>query len=1336
MRLKLSIIAKLSVLVIAAVVATALAVNEIYVRGSNQILIDRAINDLEKEAEFFSYPLSGRIERLKDDAELLAALHATQGLMRAHLNGGKDPVTQTPQSAFEERLSTTFIEMLRTRAAYQRIRFIGVANGGKDILRVERFGNLIERMPDNKLEASAQERYFQETLQRMPGEIYLSEPNLDRQFGKITQPHTLVLRAAIPIFTTDKEPFGIILINMDFGNVLQDIRPNLAEDRGLYLTNASGDYLLHPDPTVLYASDLGHERRIQHDRPQLLKLMGNTKEEKATFQPQDPESGQVFTFRKYHFNPLTPHQYIGIAIEAPYASIISKTQEVERTGFLFSSGITLVATLAAIFLLRLLIRPLNRVADAVVRYRKGEKDIALPVESPDEIGVLAREFASMMQQKNEEDWIKENLVSISRNLLGFKELRGFSNNLMEVLTPSVAAQVGVLYISSTFARQHAESETETLVFLGSWGYKRQEDEQLPRSFPWGEGLVGSCARSRLRMMITDIPDDYVRIASALGESKPRHLLLLPVVFENTLVGVIELATVNAFSKTHLAFLEQLSFHIGVIINSISAGMRTQELLEETRQTAEELQRSEEELKTQQEELEASNEEMEEKTKALEEQNTRIKRQSMELEETKRLIEEKARELETSNKYKSEFLANMSHELRTPLNSLLILARSLAANEEGNLTADQVEEARVIHNGGLELLSLINDILDLSKVEAGKINIVAEEIYISDFTQKMRQQFEPIARESALDFHIRVDETLPETVRTDGQRTEQIIKNLLSNAFKFTEKGSVTLDIRPVQDATELQRISLVGAGAIALSVIDTGIGIESSKLKDIFEAFQQEDGSTDRHYGGTGLGLTIARKFAHLLGGEIHVSSEKGKGSTFTLYLPLAVETSQSQPSALSVPASTQDASSSDTVELRAMPKTPLRPFIQDDRKSIRENDKVLLIIEDDRTFASTLMNISRKRGYKCLVAGDGKSGLLLASEQPVTAVILDLKLPDINGMRVLELLKHDLNTRHIPVHIISGITEPEAITPLLKKGAIGYLQKPVAQDELDGAFSRIEGMLNTSVKKVLVVEDDKKTQTAIRSLLKQQDTEITIAGTGGAALKHLKDTAFDCIILDLKLPDMTGLEWLEAVEKESGDLAPPVIIYTAKELSEDENRQLNRYTGSIVIKGANSSERLLDEVTLFLHSVESTLSQEQQTMIRMQHDPDKALQNRTVMLVDDDLRNTFALSKLLKKHGMKVVIADNGQMALDKLKEEKSIELVIMDIMMPVMDGYQAMQEIRKHPVWKRLPIIALTARAMPEEQERCMESGANDYLVKPVDMERLLMLLRVWLFRQEQAA
>lgn len=813
--------------------------------------------------------------------------------------------------------------------------------------------------------------------------------------------------------------------------------------------------------------------------------------------------------------------------------------------------------------------------------------------------------------------------------------------------------------------------------------------------------------------------DHIRILVRVMIAEEQRLLDIRTALDEVSARQVTMAT---FVGTGVFYLILV---LSIIFYQRYRNRAQAELLRYTRElenSEEELQRGEEELRTQQEELQAANEE-------LEEQNAQIRQQSEALKESQHLIEEKMRELEQAGKYKSEFLANMSHELRTPLNSLLILSRSLSQNEEGNLTEEQVEEAKIIYNGGMELLELINDILDLSKVEAGKLSFVMEDVFTEGMVKRMRQQFAPVGKERNLEFKIEVSADFPQVLYTDAQRAEQVLKNLLSNAFKFTEKGAVTLSFHCPSMASDIQRESLKG-GAVALSVTDTGVGIDASKFKDIFEAFQQEDGATDRQYGGTGLGLTIARKFAHMLGGEIQVASEKGKGSTFTLLLPKN-RLAENQQIQIAVAAAVEE----NKPAQKQGAKTQLAEFIADDRNAIGERDKVLLIVEDDANFAGVLMKMAHKHGYKCLAAGDGKTALLLAVEWRISAILLDLGLPDMHGTEVMEQLKHDLRTRHIPVHIITGDSEEHYIN-MLRKGAIGYLTKPVEAETIHAVFSKIEGLLEKDIKHVLVIEDDSKTQKAIQSLLKKQDIELTITNTGKNAMELLHEKPFDCIVLDLRLPDMTGFDWLKAVSEERGDLnSPPVIIYTAKELTEEENRVLSLYTNSIIIKGAKSPERLLDEVTLFLHSVEATLSKDQQEMIRMQHNPDQALQGRTILLVDDDLRNSFALSKLLKKHGMGVQVADNGQMALDKLKEDPSIDLVIMDIMMPIMDGYQAMRAIRDKDIWKNLPIIALTARAMPEEQQKCMEAGANDYLTKPVDVERLLTLLRVWLFKRQAA-
>jgi PAS domain S-box-containing protein len=1420
---------KLSALLVLIVIATALMVNQLYLQGSNRILVEQAVGDLENETQSFAYPLEAKIEQLQDDAKLLSSLNASSGFVRAQAGGGSADET--------DRLVTAFSEMLRVRENYVRIRLIGVAEGGRELLKVEREGETIVRRDGGELAPRTTEGFFEEALRAKRGQVSLSEPGLYRENGEFTQPHQLVMRASAPLYASNGDLFGFIVIGLDLGRLLGQIRNELSADHTLYVTDDRGAYLVNPDSSKLFGSDLDNASRLQRDFPELPAALERIKDGALTLLPEDTGRNDVLSFRKLAYDPLRPERFLGISVEGDYAEITAKTAEFRNYGLLVSLAIVVAAAVLAIVLLRISLRPLTVIADAVVRYRDGERNLVLPTQSPDEIGLLAREFSDMMQQKDAEDWTRNNLVELSQGLLGFTQLGQFADALLESVTKAVGAEVGVIYLSSTITRRRGD-EAEMLALAGACGFIARDG--LAQGYALGEGLVGQCAKDRLARSITEIPDNYLTVATALGEAKPREILLLPILFESRLAGVIELASLSGFTPVQRGLLEQLGYNIGVTANSISSRAHTEELLEESRQQAEELQRSEEELKTQQEELEASNEEMEERARELEALNKQIRESSERLGAVvdsaldgiisidelgtvqsvnpacerlfgykpdevigqnikmlmpdpyhsehdgylaryhrtgvPRIIGTAGREVEARRKdgttfpidlsvsafmldgkryfsgtirditarkeaeermalasrYKSEFLANMSHELRTPLNSLLILARSLAGNEEGNLTEEQVEEAQVIYNGGLELLSLINDILDLSKVEAGKLNFIAEKVAVETIAARLQRQFEPVANESGLKFAIEIEKGLPKSIKSDPQRLEQVIKNLLSNAFKFTEKGSVTLKIGRPPKAGELYRTTLDRKTTLAFSVTDTGIGIDPTKLNDIFEAFQQEDGSIDRHYGGTGLGLTIARKFAHMLGGEVQVASEKHRGSTFTLMLPESWDVRQEDEPA---PLPAKKATKAVRQKQEAAP-VPSPAFVSDDREIIGEKDKTVLIVEDDKPFAGTLMKIARAHGYKCLVAGDGKSGILLALEQPVSAVILDLTLPDIDGTVVLEQLKGNLKTRHIPVHIITGRSGEEDVAHL-RRGAIGYLTKPVEMEEIDRAFGKIEHLLHAEIKKILVVEDDRNTQAAIHSLLKKKTVAIDCADTGRAALEKLGGDTYDCIILDLTLPDMTGFEWLEAVEKQAGESGlPPVIVYTAKDLSEEEDRKLNQYTGSIVIKGASSAERLLDEATLFLHSVESSLTSDQQTMIRMQHDPDKVLQDRKVLLVDDDMRNTFALSKLLKKHGMDVTIADNGQMALDKLRDEAGIELVIMDIMMPVIDGYQAIKAIRAQAQFAGLPVVALTARAMPEEQERCMEAGANDYLTKPVDIERLLTLLRVWLFHRDEAA
>jgi CheY-like chemotaxis protein/CHASE3 domain sensor protein len=975
---------------------------------------------------------------------------------------------------------------------------------------------------------------------------------------------------------------------------------------------------------------------------------------------------------------------------------------------------------------------------------------------------ILQKLTELVADNEQQYWLKNQFARITGLSQGVVNLEKMVSMLISEIAKLVEAGQGVFYVRDSNKKSPQFGE---FVLLGSYAYT--ERKNISSSFRVGQGLVGQSVLEKKTILLTNVPSDYIHIQSGLGESKPLTLLILPIVFEEEVIAVIELASFQMFTKVQQDLLEQISAALGVIIDSVTSRQRTEQLLQESQVLAEELQsqqeelrtsneeleeqttmlkRSEEKLKIQSEELQAINEEMEVKTSHLEMQKADIEKQNQMIQISKQDIEVKAKELELASKYKSEFLANMSHELRTPLNSLLILSKSLARNSEENLTEDQVESAKVIYSGGLDLLTLINDILDLSKVEAGKLDMQQEDVILDTILHNLHNQFKHVAKDKGLQFSIEKEENLPQTILTDGQRTEQILKNLLSNACKFTMSGTITLRFERPSPQIKFLNSGITSDNAVAMLVRDTGIGIPKNKQKAIFEAFQQADGSTSRRYGGTGLGLTISRELAKLLGGEIQLESMEGEGSCFTLFLPLdganeaetaihpysPIKFKKEPESSIELEAFAGRTLAAATRDEAIAEPYPVKVFIADDRDQIQANGKdkgkVALIIEDDKNFAKVLLELSRKKGFKCIVAGDGFSGVQLAKQYIPSAVLLDLGLPDMNGLKVLDHLKYNNETRHIPVHIISG--NEDSVTSL-SRGAIGFLSKPISSEDIDAVFARIDDSLSERTKLVLVVEDDLNNQRAIYELLKHKKIEIDLVYTGKEALEQILLKEYDCIILDLKLPDMTGFEMLEKLVDYKGSNVPPIIINTGKELTQDEYKELNRFTDSIVIKGVNSPERLLDEVSLFLHSVQKLLTPDQRQRIRMIHDSDDTLKGRKILIVDDDLRNTFALSKILKQHGLEVVMADNGKLALDKLESEAGIELVIMDIMMPIMDGYEAMKRIRENPDHQSLPIIALTAKAMTGDREKCIEGGANDYMTKPVDTDSLLSLIRVWLFK-----
>jgi CheY-like chemotaxis protein/signal transduction histidine kinase len=843
----------------------------------------------------------------------------------------------------------------------------------------------------------------------------------------------------------------------------------------------------------------------------------------------------------------------------------------------------------------------------------------------------------------------------------------------------------------------------------------------------GEGLIGQCALEKRRLLISDLPAHAVPVRSGLFEARPRSVVVLPVLFEEQVMAVIELASLDTFTTSQLAFLDQLTASIGIVLNSIEATMQTEGLLQQSQQLATELQ-------TQQTELQQTNDQLAQKAQELAERNVENERKNQQIEQARRALEDKATELALTSKYKSEFLANMSHELRTPLNSILILGQQLGDNPEGNLTARQVEFARTIHGAGTDLLNLISDILDLSKIESGTVTVEAEEVYFTNLLDLLRRTFGHEAENRRLAFDVKIDPHLGRSIVTDAKRLQQVLKNLLSNAFKFTEEGSVRLNVSAVTSGWNSDHPVLGSAATVvAFEVTDTGIGILPEKQKIIFEAFQQADASTNRRFGGTGLGLAISRELANLLGGEIQLRSTPGVGSTFTLYLPLRyvgpVATalpSESAPlsdqeSALSFPHARRT-----SLRLPALP-LPIEP-VPDDRDSVEPGDALLLIVEDDPRYARTVADLAHDHGFKVLVAMRGEEALELAHQFHPAAISLDVFLPDMLGWTVLSQLKHDPATRHIPVQML---TLDEDRQHGLSRGAFSFVTKPTSTESLQSALARIKEYVTARRKRLLVVEDDLAEQLSIRALLEYDDIEITTVGTGNEAIQVLREEPYDCAVLDLRLPDMSGFEVLERIRDEELPVDLPVVVFTGKELSPEEDARLHMLARSVVVKGVESPERLLDETSLFLHRIVADLPVEKREMLHRLHRSDEDLVGKSVLIVDDDIRNIFALSSVLERRGMNVLTASTGREAIGTLEATPGVAIVLMDIMMPEMDGYETMQVIRQKPGFHRLPMIALTAKAMKGDREKCLEAGASDYLAKPVDTEQLLSALRMWLHR-----
>ncbi|MEO8023186.1 response regulator [Polaromonas sp.] len=916
-------------------------------------------------------------------------------------------------------------------------------------------------------------------------------------------------------------------------------------------------------------------------------------------------------------------------------------------------------------------------------------------------------------------WLRTGQRQLAEHTLGQHALASLGRSVLEFLARYLDVQVAALYV------RQENGELQRVAAYGQT-HDGHDDGQTAGS---GEGLVGQAALENRVLQLDDLPASYLKVSSGLGQGSARHVLVVPVHNDGQVNGVVELGFLRALAPRDLEFVTMIASNIG---NSIHAALYRRRL-EDVLSQAQELN---EELQVQQEELRTTNEELEEQSRVLKEYQVTLENQQAELEQTNEqlsevalsldhknaalnqaqtLLEERATELSRASRYKSEFLANMSHELRTPLNSSLILAKLLADNPQGHLSQEEVRFAQSIYSAGNDLLSLINDILDISKVEAGKLELSPENMVVGKLVDSLKDTFAPLADQKKLSLNIRVESGTPATLKTDRQRVEQILKNLLSNAIKFTDAGEVSL------------RVSLQPQGAIAFSVRDSGIGIRPDQQQLIFDAFRQADGTTSRRYGGTGLGLSISRDLTILLGGSLSVESSEGGGSTFTLLLPCEwspapapqpdTKPTRRAPGRLRNPA---------PVLAPAPLPVPVPAAAFSDDRELPPGDRLVLVIEDDVIFAQILYDLAREMNYHCIVAHGAEDGFALAMQFLPHAILLDMGLPDRPGLTVLQRLKENPKTRHIPVHVVSGDDLSEEA---LQMGAIGYALKPTTREQLKEVFQKLGDKLAQKIKRVLLVEGDALQRASVVQLIGDGDVEITAVETGGEALGLLANTVFDCMIMDLKFPDMQGHELLERMSTEGISSFPPVIVYTGRNLSRQEEAGLLKYSRAIIMKGARSPERLLDEVTLFLHKVESELSADRQIMLKSLRSRDIAFEGRKVLVVDDDARNIFALTSALEHKGMRVEIGRNGFEAISKLDDISDIDLVLMDIMMPGMDGLEATRRIRKDARFKKLPIIAVTAKAMKDDQEQCLKAGTSDYLAKPIDLDRLFSLLRVWM-------
>ena len=987
------------------------------------------------------------------------------------------------------------------------------------------------------------------------------------------------------------------------------------------------------------------------------------------------------------------------------------------------------------------VRAITNVATAVT---KGDLSRTIAVEAAGEVATLKDNINEMIRNlkettriNTEQDWLKTNLAKFSRMLQGQRDLIAVCRLILSELAPLVSMQHGVFFINEIINGE------QVLKLIASYGY--QERKNISNEFRVGQGLLGQCLVEKQRILLTNVPENYVSVSSALGEATPLNIVLLPIIFEGQILAVLELASFRPFSLIDLGFLDQLTESIGIVLNTMQANMRTEELLTQSQSLTEELQK-------QQEQLQQTNEELEDKAKMLVVQKAEVESKNMEVELARRFLEEKAEQLALTSKYKSEFLANMSHELRTPLNSLLLLSERLSSNLDENLSMEEVKCSETIHESGLELLNLINDILDLSKIESGTISPEYGELSLMDLSDNIKRTFDHMAKDKGLAFVVKMEPDLPSMIVTDAKRLQQVIKNLLSNAFKFTEKGDIILHMGMATSGwSRNHEILNRAAKVLAISVTDTGIGIAKDKQRIIFEAFQQADGSTSREYGGTGLGLAISREIMDMLFGEIHLDSEVSKGSTFTLYLPLGIQFADKvsfvdQPSTQPIeleysiihpPIQEVRKESKPVLEMLisdyepyVKPLIPIDQYaaeIKDDRKNIQPGDIVYLVVEDDLTFAQILIDILRKKGIKVVFTTQGTKVLEFARHYKPLAITLDIGLQDGNGVTVINQLKNDLEVRHIPICLIT--VQDESIA-LLQQGAFTYLCKPITQEELENVTDRIKQFVENPIRSLLIISNNKEELKQAIEIIDNTDIKITAVDTGRKALNQLRNNSFNCILLDNSVTDISCNQLIRQIHKIANNNMIPIVVNSSRKLSQEEMAEFEELMKKYVIKEVKSSVLLLDEISLFLHRKVDVLSELQRETLKKIHQSDEMIASKKVLLVDDDIRNIFALTGILERHNLTVISAENGQDAIELLKKDDEIDIVLMDIMMPIMDGYETTRAIRKIAKFKFLPIIALTANAMKGDREKCIEAGTSDYITKPVNTTQLLTMMRAWLY------